>query len=125
MTKLKVWLVVMLVFGAGFVAGVVTTRVVVHHIVMQIARNPNRLRDFIEKRMTVRLRLDARQRAQVDEILQRRQADLVALRGDFAPRFRGIMSNAETEISAVLTAEQRERFQKFREQHAQIFEPVR
>jgi len=32
------------------------------------------------------------------------------------------MSNAETEISAILTPEQRERFEKLREQHAQIFQ---
>ena len=122
MTKLKVWLTVALVFGAGFVAGVVTTRAVAHHIVTQIARNPNRLRDFIEKRMAVRLRLNAHQRDQVDEILRRTQADLVTLKGEFSPRFRDIMSNAETEISAILTPEQRERFEKLREQHAQIFQ---
>jgi len=123
MTKLKVWLVVALVFGAGFVAGVVTTRIVVRHFLKQIATNPNRVRDFVEKRIAVRLRLDAHQRDQVDEILRRTQADLITLKGDFTPRFRGIMSNAETEISAILTPEQRERFEKFREQHAQIFQP--
>src|SRR5262247_2786802 len=111
MTKLKVWLIVALVFGAGFVAGVVTTRAVARHVIMEIVRNPNRVRDLIEKRMAVRLRLDAHQRDQVDEILRRTQVDLIALKGDFTPRFRGIMSNAETEISALLTPEQRERFE--------------
>src|SRR5438093_778477 len=123
MTKLKVWLVVVLVFGAGFVAGVVTTRAVARHVVTRLVSNPNRVRDLIEKRMAVRLRLDAQQRDQVDEILRHAQANLITLKGDFTPRFRGIMSNAETEISAILTPEQRERFQKFREQHAQIFQP--
>ena len=123
MKKLKVWLVIALVFGAGFAAGVVVTRAVVRHFVKQVALNPNRLRDTIEKRMTARLQLDAAQQQKVHQILTDTEADLKALRQDFTPRFLGIMSNAETEVSAALTPEQREEFAKFLAENRQFWRP--
>jgi len=123
MKKLKVWLVIALIFGAGFAAGVVVTRAVVRHFVKQVALNPNRLRDTIEKRMTARLQLDAAQQQKVHQILTDTEADLKALRQDFTPRFLGIMSNAETEVSAALTPEQREEFAKFLAENRQFWRP--
>ena len=123
MKKLKVWAVVALVFLGGFVSGVVATRVVVRRVVMQIVTNPNRVRSLIEKRMAVRLRLNAEQRGKVDEILTRTQADLNALKGDFTPRFTSIMSNTESEISATLTPEQQERLRRFFQEHRHLWQP--
>ena len=73
--------------------------------------------------MAVRLRLDAQQREKMDEILTRAQGDLVALKHDFTPRFVAITSNTESEISAMLTREQRERFEKFRKEHGHLWQP--
>ena len=81
------------------------------------------MRSLIEKRMAVRLRLDAQQREKMDEILARAQGDLVALKHDFTPRFVAITSNTELEISAMLTPEQRERFEKFRQEHGHLWQP--
>ena len=55
----------------------------------------------------MRLRLNAAQRQQVGDILAHAQDQLKDLRQDFAPRFAEIMSNAQSEISATLTPEQR------------------
>jgi len=123
MKKLKVWLVIALVFVAGFAAGVVVTRAVIRHFVKQVALNPKRLRDTVEKRMTARLRLDATQQKEVHQILIDAEADLKALRQDFTPRFLGIMSNAEAKISATLTPEQREKLAKFLVENRQFWRP--
>jgi uncharacterized membrane-anchored protein YhcB (DUF1043 family) len=123
MNKLKLWLVVALVFLAGFAAGVVTTRAVVRRMVSQAVLNPDRVRELIEKRITAKLGLDNEQQAKVHGVLAKASGELKDLRGDFQPRFRAIMSNAESEISAVLTPEQRERFKKFREENRHLWQP--
>ena len=121
--KLKVWLVVAGVFVAGFAAGVVVTRGVVRHLVQRIVLHPERLRVLVEKRLTTRLRLDADQHRKVDQILAGTEGELKSLRQEFAPRFVAILTNAESEISGVLTPEQRERFKKFREENRQLWQP--
>ena len=123
MKKLKVSIVLALVFVSGFVAGIVVTRAVMRRVVKQVVMNPDRLRLIIERRMTVRLKLDMDQRVKVDQILKRTQEDLQTLRQQFAPPFQTILSNAQTEISAVLTPEQRERFTKFREENRHLWQP--
>lgn len=121
MKKLKPWLVVLLVFAAGFAGGVVATRATVRHFVRQAVANPDHVRGFIERRMVVRLGLDADQRRKVHQILVERQGDLRELRMEFAPRFLEIVTNAETQISATLTSEQRETFEKLREENRQLW----
>ena len=121
-TKLKSWLVLALVFGAGFTAGVVVTRDVVRHYIQKIVRNPDRVRDLLEQRLTHELRLDANQRQQVHLILGESQKDLRELRREFAPPFLAIVSNAETRVAAVLTPQQRERFARFRDENRRLWE---
>jgi hypothetical protein len=123
MKKCKVWLVVAAVFVAGFAAGVVVTRGVVRHFVQRIAMNPDRMRGLIEKRLTAQLRLNLEQRQKADQILTHTAGELKALRREFAPRFAAILTNAESEVSLILTPEQRERFKKFREENRQLWQP--
>ncbi len=123
MKTFKPWLVIALVFVAGFAAGAVVARGVVRHVVQQVAENPNRLRLLIERRITRQLRLDLQQRRKVDDILTDTQRELQALRREFAPEVITIISNAESQISATLTPEQRERFEKFREENHRLWPP--
>ena len=125
MKKLKVWLLISLVFVAGFAAGVVVTRAVVRHYVRVALTNPDRVRSFIETRIARRLRLDAQQRQDVDRILARTQDDLRQLRSEFTPRFREIVTNAESRISATLTPEQREKFDQLREENRRLWPALR
>ncbi|MEY4387404.1 MAG: hypothetical protein RLY20_2687 [Verrucomicrobiota bacterium] len=123
MKKLKPWLVIALVFVAGFAAGVVVTRGVTRRFVQTAVNNPDRVRDLIERRMTARLRLDAEQRTKVHGILVESQMQLRELRGEFAPRFEQILTNAAQQISATLTEEQRVRFEQFRAENRQLWQP--
>lgn len=120
-TKLKSWLVIALVFIAGFGAGVVVARGVVRHAIRQAATNPERVRDIIERRLTRQLDLDASQRKQVHDLLADSQAELQKLRGEFRPQFMAIVSNAEQRVSTVLNEKQRERFARIRTEGEQFW----
>ena len=121
MKKLKLCLVLGLIFVAGFVSGVVATRIVVRHFVQQMAADPDRVRLMVERRLGARLKLDATQRRKVHEILTLTQVELRGLRSRFAPEFQQIVSNAESQVSATLTPEQRERFERFREENRRFW----
>ncbi len=121
--KLKVALVIGLVFLAGFAAGMVVTRGVVRHWVAQAVLKPDRIRELIQRRMTSRLHLSPEQQRQSAAILEQTQSDLKSLRREFAPRFTLILSNTESEISAILTPEQREQFRRFKEENRHLLQP--
>jgi hypothetical protein len=123
MKTLKVCLAIALIFLAGFVAGAVVTRAATRRMVAHVLSDPNQLRLLIEKRLARRLRLDVDQRQKVDAVLARTQGDLRSLRRQYTPSFQTIMSNAQVEISAILTSEQRERFDKFREDNRALWQP--
>lgn len=122
-TKLKSWLVLGLVFVAGFGAGVVVTRGVARHLIQQAATNPDRVREVIERRLVRQLDLNPAQRGQVHVILLDAQKDLHALRDQFRPQFVAIVSNAEQRVGAVLTDEQRARFAEFQAENRRFWEP--
>src|SRR5882672_7092092 len=107
MKNARILLIVLLVFAAGFAGGVVATRAFVRHGISMMVNDPDHLRQIIARRMARQLKLDAEQRVKVDKILEDTQKDLRALREEFGPRFQVIMSNAQSEISYVLTPEQR------------------
>lgn len=122
MKKLKPWLVILLVFVAGFIGGVVGTRVVVRRTVQTALTNPDRVRELIERRLAARMKLDAAQREKVHTALAESQRELRDLRQEFAPRFRGILSNTEGQIALALTPEQRERFAQFKEENQRLWQ---
>lgn len=122
MKKLKPWLVIALVFVAGFVGGVAVTRGVVRRTVQTALANPDRVRELIERRLAARMPLDAGQREKVRAALAGAQRELRDLRQEFAPRFREILSHAESRIVLVLTPEQRARFEKFKEENQRLWQ---
>jgi hypothetical protein len=122
MKTLKISLAIALIFVAGFVAGSVTTRAVTRRAVARILKDPGQLRLLVGNRLDHRLRLDAEQRQKVDTILSQTQGDLTNLRHQFAPSLHGIMSNTEFQISAILTSEQKARFERFKEEHRTLWQ---
>jgi hypothetical protein len=117
MKKLKVWLVLALVFLAGFVGGVVATRVVVRRVVRAVMAHPELVRVRVERELDRKLRLDSRQRMQVHEVLDHSQAQLKDLRQEFQPRLHLILGEARQSISAVLTPRQQSRFEAYLAEH--------
>jgi Spy/CpxP family protein refolding chaperone len=107
----------MLVFVAGVVVGVVGTRVVTRVVIRRAINHPELVRERIEHDLVRKLRLDADQQAKVHQVLLDSQKQLRELRLEFQPELASILSSASTNISSVLTPEQREKFEKLREEN--------
>jgi hypothetical protein len=119
MKSLKAWVLLLLVFGAGFGGGIAASRIVLRHFVQRAIKDPDFMRRVIEKRMAFRLRLDSAQRGKLDEILRHTQTELAELRGEFQPRFFSIITDTQSEIDEILTPAQRERLQKLKAENQQ------
>jgi len=120
MKKIKIALVLGLVFLTGLATGVVGTRIVIRGIIRRIIANPDLVRATIERDLTRKLKLDAAQREKVHEVLRQSQQDLRVLRAQTQPKFVEIFTNAEDQIQAVLRPEQQERWEKLKRENRQI-----
>lgn len=117
MKTLRVWLVLALVFFAGFAGGVLTTRTITRRVVQAVMAHPALLRGRIERDLDRKLKLDARQEAELHRVLLQSGERLKELRRDFQPRLHTILSETRQEISALLTPEQQRQFEKYLADH--------
>jgi hypothetical protein len=122
MKTLKLVLLITLIFVAGFAAGIVSTRLVVRHFIQRAIAQPELVREWFERSLDRRLRLDAEQQRQAHEILLDAHTQIKALRQQFQPEFAGIVSNTQGKISAILTPEQEKLFEQYRAEHREIFQ---
>ena len=125
MKTLKLIFLLALVFFAGAVAGVVVTRAVVRHTVREAVTHPERVQLLIERRLAWRLRLDNDQRTKLHDILSDTHGQLAALRQQYRPQVVSILSTADSQITALLTPAQQERYEKFKEENRPLLQAVR
>jgi uncharacterized membrane-anchored protein YhcB (DUF1043 family) len=118
MKTFKAWLLLALVFLVGVVLGVAGTRLAIRHAAREAVLHPARAQLLIEKRLTRRLNLDADQQSKLDRILTDARAQLAALRQQYRPPVALVFSNANDQISAMLTLDQRLKYEKLREENA-------
>ena len=123
MNKLKPWILMLLIFLAGFTSGAVAARGVLRHFIQRTVNNPDLFRERIERRIAMKLRLDAAQRMRTHEILIEAHREIKELRGEFQPRFEAIMEKTKTEIGATLNPQQREALEKFAQESRQWWQP--
>lgn len=102
---------VVVTFIAGFVAGVVTDRAMLH---AGRKRVPPFVGGAIVERLDRRLDLTDQQRAQIERILERRHARIDALWSGIRPRVRAEIQQTNEEIARVLTPEQRRIFNRMK-----------
>ena len=105
-TKLKVWLVLVVVFVLGSITGAALTG-------LYLARSGNRpgrsAYDRFEK-MRVELNLTDEQTKAVSAILDETRNEYKALRAELRPRFDEPRQKARAKIRALLTPEQQQKF---------------
>jgi Spy/CpxP family protein refolding chaperone len=110
-TTIVAILVVLLTFTAGVMVGVFASH-------MMILRGGHGAPLFPTKAMVNRLdrRLDLTdaQRAQVEQIIRRHHARIDGMWDDLHPRMRAEINQANAEISAILTPEQRAKFERLK-----------
>ncbi|HWF18400.1 MAG TPA: hypothetical protein VG754_04000 [Verrucomicrobiae bacterium] len=121
MKKLRPWLVLLLVFCAGTMFGIVATRIVTRRVIHRMITHPDFVRERIQRELVRKLKLTPGQEIQVEAVLTDSQKELRDLRQEFQPRFVFIIADAQNRISAVLTPDQRERFEKLKEQNRHYF----
>jgi hypothetical protein len=119
-SKWKAALALITVFAAGAVFGIVGTRMVVRYTVQQILANPQLVQQRVELNLARRLRLDPMQRRRLNQVLMQSQQQLQQLRMETQPRFVGIVSNAETQVDALLTPEQQRQFQFLKQENRRL-----
>lgn len=105
-TKLKVWLVLVVVFLLGSITGAALTG-------LYLARSGNRPERSAQTRfekMRVELNLTDEQTKAVSAILDETRNDYKALRAELRPRFDEPRQKARARIRALLTPEQQQKF---------------
>jgi hypothetical protein len=112
MKRIKPWIVLALVFIAGVVAGVGGSRYAVRKIIDEATNKPEIVAARLERGLNRQLALTPEQKPRVHEIVEHSQQELVALRKEFQPRLATILKRGERDIRAVLTEEQREKFDR-------------
>jgi hypothetical protein len=111
MKLLKPILLLVLVFAAGLAVGIVGTRIAVRNFIRQAVINPEFLRHNAERDLTRKLGLNATQQIEVRQILGRTHAEMKGLWSEFLPRRSTVLSKTNADIAAILTPEQRNKFE--------------
>jgi len=125
MKTFKSLLLVALVFLAGVVAGVVGTRIVVRQVMGEVIAHPETVPPRVERALAFRLRLDNGQRAKLHEIMSGTHEQLKDLRQEYRPRVILVLSNANGQITALLTPEQLARFEKWKKENHPLLEAIK
>jgi Spy/CpxP family protein refolding chaperone len=111
LTTLIAAIVVLLAFGSGILVGFFADRYVIFHHGMHV---PPFATHMMMRRLDRRLDLTHEQRAQIQQIIERHatrmETELAAMR----PRVNAEIRATNEEIAAVLTPEQRAKFDKFK-----------
>lgn len=106
-TKLKVWLVLMVVFLLGSITGAAVTGL--YRLRAGSDRPERSAHDRFEK-MSRDLSLTEDQRKQVSAILDETRNEYKSLRAELRPRFEEPRQKARAKIRALLTPEQQQKF---------------
>jgi len=99
------------VFLLGVIGGGLVTLGVIRHRV-PFGRGPQAMTNFIVRRLSWDLRLDAQQREHLRGIVQESQQEMKAVRQQVRPQVETILDRADTRIRAILRPNQVERFDK-------------
>ena len=101
----KVWLT--LIFVSGIVVGGVGGSLVTQHRMLAMLRSPAQVPDRIMPQIRSRLRLDAKQAAQVEEIVRQRYANIESLRAEVYPEQREEFSAMHDDVAPLLDEQQK------------------
>lgn len=100
------------IFLLGFLAGALALNA--YHVWYSPAANPSKRERF--ERVFNSLSLTEQQRAEAQQIFNETREQLQRLREEDEPRVREIRANADARLQRVLTPEQWQKFQQFKEE---------
>ena len=111
MKNWKAILGVIAVFLLGMIAGSLITFGVIRQM-FQLGHGPQARTDFIVRKLSWELRLDAPQREQLRGIVQEGQQEMKPVRQQMHPQVEAILDRADARIRAILRPNQVEKFDK-------------
>lgn len=117
-------LVLMLVFGAGGVAGSVVTTKWIHSRSEAYRQSAPIFAQDISTRLRMRLRLTDKQAGQVKAILERRHSQMIAYRNEGSQRVHNEFNAMVEEVETVLTDRQVERWESIAERVRTTYLPA-
>lgn len=116
-SRLLAGIIILLVGLAGIAIGAAIDRTVEHRRMMDYAVGgrlpkgpPPEARKWVLSKLQRDLGLSSRQRAEVDSVLARREADVRTLILEMRPRFEAISARTRRDIQAALTPDQQKHF---------------
>lgn len=115
---LKPWLLLGLVFLAGVILGVAGTRLAVRRYLREAVQHPAQAQHDFAVRLGRKLRLDPAQQAKFNEILGEASAQLNAIKKQSHPAVVLVYSNANAQLTGLLTPDQKVRFDQFKADNA-------
>lgn len=106
------FLLAIVIFAAGLLAGVAGTSVAIHRITLSRLHNPQLMPERLAKHMKRRLRLNDQQAAEVQKIFEKHQQSLSGLYAQVRPQMDADMDQLKKEIDEVLTPAQAAKWDK-------------
>jgi Spy/CpxP family protein refolding chaperone len=117
MKRASAILVVLAILILGFLVGVVATHLFYAQRFQRAGSFSEMASEFFTARLERELDLTVEQRDAIGAILDQAHSDAEALRAGMRPKVERLIRKANTQISEVLTDEQRRRFAELRERH--------
>jgi Spy/CpxP family protein refolding chaperone len=118
MKNSKAILSVLLVFVFGAASGALITHVIHQTRFESFARDGRQPReDILVKRLSGKLDLDSQQQEKVRTIIRETQLAMHQIRQQSRPQIEAVLAGGQQRISALLTPEQREKFEKIIAEH--------
>jgi hypothetical protein len=116
-------LLILAIFASGFAVGSFATGVFIRSKVIESIQAPETVPPRIAARLRRLLGLSDEQTKEVTAIIDKRRLAIQSIRREFQPEIETQLDEAQAEISEVLTAEQRERWQRHFEEMRSIWLP--
>ncbi len=118
-------LLLVLVFAAGLILGIVGTRSVLRHALRQTMAHPERAQQIIELDLSRRLRLNDDQAARLHDIMAVTHLQMREIRLQTRPQVVQVISNINQQITAMLTPEQLRRYEKLKSENSPALQFLR
>jgi hypothetical protein len=104
---------IMIVFALGALAGALVTHKICEQRVEGIIKGePGSTREFIVRRLTRDLHLDANQQEQLQVIVRETHGEMRNVRKQFRPQIDEILARSQDKVRAVLRPDQREKYER-------------
>ena len=104
------WLFALLIFLGGVACGAGVAVIVIARVAHHVLTHPEEAPQRIAMRLSHRLDLSKEQTAQVEQIIRNHQGEIGEIRREIQPRIESQLTQLESDIAAVLTPQQQQKW---------------